>query len=80
MTTYRVHVKRYLGGEPSGSDNGRVRTVVFEPESHDEGRLRSNTDYVFQGRLMDDTLFVSRHNVQRHTSELEHHMKTLPLC
>lgn len=75
MPTYRVQVKRFLRGSDTESSSRRVRTVVVDADPQEE-RLRSNTDYIFQGRLIDRTLFVSRHSVLRHTSELESQIKS----
>lgn len=83
LPTYRVNVKRFLRGSDADSNSRRVRTVVVDAESQTgtESRLRINTDYIFQGRLIDKTLFVSRHNVQRHTPELESLISSSPsLC
>jgi hypothetical protein len=71
-------VKRFLRGSGVEGSLNRVRTVIVDvkPQTDAESSLRTNTDYIFQGRLIDKTLFVSRQNVQRHTPKLENQMSS----
>lgn len=77
MPAYRVQVRRFLRGSEAESNLHRVRALVVDGE---EEILRTDTDYIFQGRLIDKTLFVSRHGLYRHTSELESHIASSSLC
>lgn len=76
MTNYRVQVRRFLG-RPETSKRF-VRVVVLDPKlsSSPEERLSESVDYVFRGRMVNNMLFVSRKNVQRHSEKLEEIIKS----
>lgn len=82
LATYKVQVKRILHGSDNdemseGNSQQHLRTVVFasdQPLEIEGGRrkpLHIDTEYIFQGKLIDDALFVSRQNILRHSTELE---------
>ena len=72
LKNYRVQVERFL--QPTDKDvgnGGNIKTVILDTEPSSNQRLNPNTDYIFKGRLLNKTLFVSRQNIHRHTQELE---------
>ena len=69
MTEYRVQVGRFLQGSDKLTSR-RLRVVVLDSESADSG-LSDNVDYIIRGTIVDQTIFVSRQNVQRHSQKLE---------
>lgn len=70
ITEYTVQVSQMLRGSGKLSSK-RLRVVVVDLQSSSNTRLSENVDYVFQGRVRNQTMYVTKQTVQRHSQELE---------
>lgn len=75
---YKVHIKQVLRGSSKLERLERtnsIQTILLRDIlDNREGRLKANTDYVFQGRLFGKTFLVSGDNVHRYTPSLQKHL------